>query len=628
MASYEHVFRPLRIGRVTSRNRIETAPGIPFLATPDYFVTRELIEWHRAFAKSGAGIVTVGDSQVDLEDAKRHGRAHTICLGDDRVVAGLSALAEAIQLHGALASIELNFGGIASPTEMSQDDIRTTIESFVRAADRCMHAGMDMIMVHGGHGHLVGQFFSPLTNQRSDQYGGSISNRARFANELLESIRAKVGQRMAIEYRLSGDELVPGAPSVEEPIEFVKSIEDKIDLIHVSAGNFYTPETAQRMIQPLYIPRGVNVYLAERFKRELQIPITTVGSINMDMAEEILAANKADVVAMIRTVIADPECVEKARHGKGEEIRPCLRCDTCLTRSRSYLLPTRCAVNPVAGREAEFMSWPAPARKKKVVVVGGGPGGMEAARTAAARGHEVVLFEKAPELGGALEMAAAPPFKEDIKKYLHWARSMTMNMPRLEVRLSTPADADTVLAEKADAMVIAVGAEPVIPTIPGIERKTVIWAGDVDAGKATLGDTVLVVGAGMTGCETALHLAQEGKKVTVIDMLPLDETAQDSSIYNLMVLRNLLERLNVALKGEMRLTEVTETGAKVKDKDGRELIIACDTVVLSVGVRPRYDVVNELQGAAPDVYVIGDCRRERSNIFHAVTDGFNAATNI
>ncbi len=167
--------------------------------------------------------MTVGDSQVDLEDAKRHGRADTICLGDDRVVAGLSALAEAIQLHGALASIELNFGGIASPTQMSQDDIRTTIESFVRAADRCIHAGMDMIMVYGGHGHLVGQFFSPLTNQRSDHYGGSIANRARFANELLESIRAKVGQRMAI--------------------EFVKSIEDKIDLIHVSAGNFYTPET-------------------------------------------------------------------------------------------------------------------------------------------------------------------------------------------------------------------------------------------------------------------------------------------------------------------------------------------------------------------------------------------------
>jgi 2,4-dienoyl-CoA reductase-like NADH-dependent reductase (Old Yellow Enzyme family)/thioredoxin reductase len=628
MASYEHVFRPLKIGRVTSKNRIETSPGIPFLASPDYFVTRELIEWHRAFAKSGAGIVTVGDSQVDLEDAKKHGRAHTICLGDDRVVAGLSALAEAIQIHGALASVELNFGGIVSPTEMSEEDIKTTIESFVRAADRCMHAGMDMIMIHGGHGHLVGQFFSPQSNQRSDRYGGSLSKRMRFANELLESIRAKVGGKLAIEYRLSGDELLPGAPSVEETIEFVRSIEDKIDLVHVSAGNFYTPQTARRMIQPLYIPRGVNVYLAEQFKQNLHVPVTTVGSINMDMAEEILAAEKADMVAMIRTVIADPECVEKARSGRGEEIRPCLRCDTCLTRSTSYLLPTRCSVNPVAGREAQFMNWPAPARKKKVVVVGGGPAGMEAAKTAAARGHEVVLFEKASELGGTLEIAAAPPFKEDIRKYLQWAKKMTMKTPGLEVRLSTPADVGAVSAEKADALVIAVGAEPLIPPVPGIDRKNVVWAGDVDTGRTALGNSVLVVGAGMTGCETALHLAQQGKKVTIIDMLPLEDTSQGSAIYNHMVLRSLLEETGVDLKGEVRLAAVVETGAVVKEKDGAERTIECDAIVISVGVRPRNEVVDELRGAAPVVYVIGDCRAERGDIFHAVTDGFNAAMNI
>jgi NADPH-dependent 2,4-dienoyl-CoA reductase/sulfur reductase-like enzyme len=491
-----------------------------------------------------------------------------------------------------------------------------------------MHAGMDMIMIHGGHGHLVGQFFSPLTNKRTDRHGGSLVKRTVFANELLEAIRKKVGNRLAIEYRLSGDELVAGAPAVEDTIEFARTIQDKIDLLHVSAGNFYAPETAPRMIQPLYLPHGVNVYLAEPFKQALTIPVTTVGSLTMDLAEEILAANRADMVAMIRALIADPECVEKARRGRGEEIRPCVRCNTCLSRSRSYLVPTRCAVNPVAGREIQFVHVPAPAKTKKVVVVGGGPAGMEAARTAANRGHQVVLFEMGPELGGALEAAGAPPFKEDMRRYLQWATETTRKTPRLDVRLSTVAGRDVVAAERPDALVIAVGAAPVTPPLPGVDEKNVVWAGDVDAGRAPVGDSIVVVGAGMTGCETALHLAQSGKKVTIIDMLPLEETAPDAIAWNLNALRSLLDRLGVETKTETTLEKVTDAGVIVGEKDGGRREIACDTVVLSMGVRPRSDAVRDLQGLAYDVYVIGDCSRERGNLFHAVADGFNAAMEI
>jgi 2,4-dienoyl-CoA reductase-like NADH-dependent reductase (Old Yellow Enzyme family)/thioredoxin reductase len=626
--TYEHVFRPLKIGRVTSRNRIESSPAIPFLATYDHFVSRELIEWHRALAKGGAGVVTVGDSQIDYEDARRHGRAHTICLGDDRVVAGLSTLAETIKQHGALASIELNFGGINPPTRMTEDEISATIGFFVNAADRCAHAGMDMIMIHGGHGHLVGQFFSPLMNERCDEYGGSVAKRMTFANELLERIRAKVGDRVAIEYRLSADELIPGAPTVEETVEFAKSIQDKIDLVHISAGNFYGPETAPRMIQPLYVPRGINVHFAEIFRRELKIPVTTVGSLTMDMAEEILAAGKADMVAMIRSLIADPECVNKARRGKGDEIRPCVRCNTCLSRSRSYLLPTRCAVNPTAGREAQFTCGVPPAGSRKVVVIGGGPAGMEAARTAADRGHRVVLFEKDAQLGGTLEVAAAPSFKEDIKKYLEWARRATASTAGIELRLSTPATADLVRSENPDAVVIAVGAAPIVPPISGIERMNVVSAGSVDAGKAVVGDRVLVVGAGMTGCETALHLAQSGKKVTIIDVLPLEETASDAVAWNLNALRLMLKQLGVTFRMEERLDTVTRSGAVIVGKDGRTSDIDCDTVVLGMGVRPRTDLVEEFEGVAYDVCTVGDCRRDRGNIFHAVADGFNAAMEI
>ena len=229
------------------------------------------------------------------------------------------------------------------------------------------------------------------------------------------------------------------------------------------------------------------------------------------MAEEIIAENKADMVAMIRSIIADPDCVRKAQSGRADDIRPCVRCNRCLSVTRDYTRPTRCTVNPEAGREAEFLNRDVPERKKKVVVIGGGPGGMEAARTAAQRGHEVVLFEKDSELGGALIMASALPFKEDMRKYLAWARRMTLNTPNIDIRLSTEATAEAIAKERPDVLVIAVGSSPTIPSVPGIDRKNVIWAGDVDMGRSETGKTVLVVGAGLTGCETALHLALIGK---------------------------------------------------------------------------------------------------------------------
>jgi 2,4-dienoyl-CoA reductase-like NADH-dependent reductase (Old Yellow Enzyme family)/thioredoxin reductase len=629
MGNYKHIFTPLKIGRMTVKNRIETAPCVPFLAGIDGDVTRELIEWERALARGGAGIVTIGDSPITNETAAKAG--HILNLGIDRTIGALNRLAETIQRYGAKASIELTYFDPSkqySPDDLTIEEIKTIIESYAKAAFRCLAAGMDMIMIHGAHGHLISQFLSPRKNHRTDAYGGGFENRARFATEVLEAIRSKVGDGLAIEYRISADELVPGGLTIEEQLEFVKSIQDKIDLIHVSVGNLFEPGVSHLMIQPAYVPRGINVHYATRFKKELKIPVTALGSIDIAMAEKIIAENKADMIAMNRAFIADPDGVNKARKGRDDTIRPCVRCNTCIARTHRFFLPVRCAVNPLAGREAEFINLPPPAKRKKVVVIGGGPAGMEAARTAAGRGHEVVLFEKTDRLGGSLTMAAAAPFKADMKQYLDWAIRTTMAAPGLTVKLSARATPEQIKAEKPDAIIIAAGAMPLIPRIPGIDRKNVVLAGDVDLGKVKVGERVIVAGAGLVGSESALYLAQQGKNVTLIDMLSLEQIDANYPFTDTGTLRSMLGKLNVNIITGVKLEAVNDTGAVTTDKNGNRKEIPCDTVVLALGMQPRSEDVGKFEHLAPDVYVIGDCRNQRGNLYSATSGGFFAAMEI
>jgi NADPH-dependent 2,4-dienoyl-CoA reductase/sulfur reductase-like enzyme len=253
---------------------------------------------------------------------------------------------------------------------------------------------------------------------------------------------------------------------------------------------------------------------------------------------------------------------------------------------------------------------------------------MEAARRAAGRGHEVVLFEKDAKLGGSLLMASAAPFKADMKAYLNWAVRTTMSNPNVTVKLSNEATPARIKAERPDVLIIAVGSAPIIPDIPGVKRKNVVWAGEVELGRVKVGERVLVAGAGMTGSETALHMAQQGKKVTLIDMLPLEKIDAEYPFVNIISLRGMLEELKVDIKTEIKLEAITDTGAVVTDKNRNKIEIPCDTVVLAVGVKPRTEVVQISENLAPEVYMAGDCNKERGNLYSATLQGFFAAMEI
>ncbi len=656
MAQYENVFSSFKFGNVEVKNRIEVSPMIYGLTT-DGFMKNENIEFHRSFARGGAGIVTLGAAVVDYDYAPgHHGQLN---LSDDRVINGLSTVVEAIQRYGAKASIEIGHRGRgASPDvlkgkssiapspiptraeeiaaelegrrknqiqEMTQDMIAQVIDQFANACERCLMAGFEMVMIHGAHGHLLAQFVSPYANKRTDSYGGSLENRARFVIELLTAIRKKVGNKLAIEYRISSDEFVPEGMHLEETIEFIKMIQDKIDLVHLSAGLLIDPTYSPHHMPPTYFPHAFNAERAEKIKKAVQIPVTCVGSImDLAMAEQIITQGKADIVAMARAMAADPEMVNKTLRGEVDDITPCLRCGVCLASLRDGSI--RCAVNPVAGREIEYRYIRPAEKKKRIIIVGGGPAGMEAAQVASSRGHQVTLYEKEKELGGALRFAAAPAFKADMKKYLDWMVKKTLKSSA-EVKLSTEATASAIKADKPNALILAAGAEPIIPDIPGAKKPNVVWAGDVDTGEAKTGKTVVVAGAGLTGCETALHLAQQGKKVTVIDMIGEPEIAQDAAHLNRTMLIELLHQHGVEFKTEVKLEEITDQGAVVIDRQWHRDEIPADTVVLSLGFKARYETVKALQGLAQDVYVVGDCQSPR-NLKAAIHDAFNVAVEI
>lgn len=657
-SDYKHIFAPIVIRGVEYKNRIEMAPTSPKFTDEKGYLTMEHIDYFRAMARGGTAIITLGNCTPDIARAQDEPRQ--VGLDSDDYLIGLGRLSDMFDCYGTVGSIEINHSGndsnpdfngglpAAGPSailldkeiqrakamgrapipavEMTRDMVQETIRKFIDAAYRCKRAGFRHVLIHGGHGNMIAQFISPLTNRRRDEYGGTLERRARLPVEILDGIRKKCGDDFVIEYRVSADEIHPDGMRFEETKEYLKMIEDKVDIVHVSAGLHSELKYFRNWCPNMYMPRMLNVHYAADLKKILKCKITTVGAImNLDNAEMILSEGWADFVALARPHMADPDMVRKYASNQPETLRPCTRCGYC-NRRVGAIKTLACAVNPKLGREAELDAGAVrPARvKKTVAVVGGGPGGLQAALTLTERGHYAVLFEESIRLGGNLVAAAAMDLKVDMKDYLAWLlREAEQKLP--DIRLGTKATAEIIRALKPDALVIAAGARPFIPDVPGNELPHVHWAAEADMGNCPVGERIVLIGAGALGLESAVTQTGKGKKVTVLELR--DEIPTGGDTANLLAV--LCERETPILLGR-RLTAITPDKVTcVVSATGAVEEHACDTVLVSAGLVAKKDVVEELRHLLPEteVYIVGDAKSPRS-LGDAIHDGFNAAMNI
>jgi len=651
-SKYPHLFSPIKIGPLTFKNRIQAAPTSIAEISPECHLTRDNIAYYKLKAKGGAAVVTVGESIVHSATGRSHPKQ--ILLDRETTMPSLVETADAIHQYGAIASIELSHGGMEcdpmflggrnpiGPSaistdigfrtkgmsrvvveEMSEALMDEIAEAFAAGAATVKLAGFDMCMIHAGHGWLLAQFFSPLTNKRKDRFGGSVENRARFPMMVIDRVREKVGRDFPIELRISGSELTEGGLALEDAITISMMAEDKVDLIHVSAGAHSVISTMTTMHPSMFLPHGCNVYLAEAVKKAVRIPVVTVGGIS-DPAqmEEIITEGRADIISMARGLLADQDLPKKAKYGRDDEIVHCLRCFDCI--GGMFITRTmKCAVNPIVGREYEYNFPAKPTERKKVFIAGGGSAGMQAAITAAERGHDVTLCEKTGSLGGTLKFAGEVSFKEDLYRFKEY-QARKVGSLAVRVMLNTEVTPELVALERPDVLIAAVGAEPVVPGIPGVDKKSVVMAIDAYNDGAKIGQKVVVIGGGLVGCETGLHLAQKGKDVIIIEML--EDVATEANILHRRALMPELEK-SVKIRTGMRCTEITNKGVTAVDKNGKVVLFEADTVIVAVGYSSRTGLVDALRVTAPEFIAVGDCLKP-GKVLHAVRTGYDAGMAV
>lgn len=639
---YPKLFEPLLVNHTMLKNRIISAP----------------LGSNTDKSLSGIAMIIRGTSG-SVDDSRMRLAPGGYCFSDLFTAAKVREQVSVIRQAGAKAEFELchcgQFAMVApgdyaiGPVSYVREDgtevramdpemMEDIANKYAKSARDAKEYGFDSILLHFAHGWLPAQFLSPYFNKRTDEYGGSFENRIKFPTMIVDKVREAVGPDFMLDMRISGDEHLPGGMQVEEVAAFIKSIESKIDMVHVSCGVEVNIETKTYMSSTAYMPHMINIGLSKKIKDTVNIPVAVVGGImTPEEAEEILEKGYADAVVIGRQLIADPWWVKKAWEGRNEDITPCIRCMNCYN---PYQYHTKeelashigmntvpcCSVNPRYLHEDRVPNeLPEAKIKKKVAVIGGGPAGMKAAITAAQRGHEVDLYESENVLGGQLICSEYDPAKQDLKRYKDWLIT-ELGKTNVRVHLNTKVTPSMLKEESPDAIILALGAAPAMFPIKGAEKNHVLTSIDAYKHIDQIGANVVIIGGGSIGCELGLHLAREGKKVNVVEIGPvlnrtLNDIMKTSLSLQMKECSNLITHIKTAVQ------EIKEKTVVVKDSEGNIFEVAADTVIFAAGMRSRKDEANTFFGITQDTNIIGDANRV-GTIWTASEDGYYIAAHL
>ena len=627
--NYPNLFKPIKINQLHLKNRVIAAPGP--LGDDEIY--------------SDAAIIAIGSTTVDQQRGgilpstkglEKAGRL-ALCAEIAKFKRGGSKVAVELIHCGMFARFNTevpigpslytrDFDGVEVQV-MDEDMMEDVIDKYKTAACMAKEIGADLILLHFGHGWLPAQFLSLHYNHRIDEYGGDYENRSKFPKKIVKEVRKAVGRDYPIYMRISGDEHVEDGIDFADVKRFLREIENQIDLVEISCGLDTEDEPKVHMCTTIFEPRLKNVHLAKEVKKTLAIPVSVVGAVmTPEDAERIIADGSVDMVSLRRSFIADPFWLRKAFEGRSDEIVPCLRCHSCYPTATLRKRRMGCAVNLRYCAEDFYPLEIMPSlNKKKVVVVGGGPGGMMAAKVASLRGHQVTLLEKSSTLGGNIKFSDYDKTKIDLKRYKDYLIRQLLKTA-VEVRLDTFATKELVSNLNPDVLIIAVGAEAIIPKVVGIDKQIVKIGSDIHANMCDLGDNVVIIGAGTIGCEIGLELSEMNKNVTIIESSN-EIAATGNHFYRVAISEKINQRPSLTICRKTECIEILDHGVCVKDENNDTRQINATDVVIAVGLKPLVETVENLQGICYETYVIGDAYKARK-VENAIEEGYNIAYGI